>query len=195
MKKFALIFSCCLFAFAASCGTAPKTAYEKSEQTKMRESGEPEKQEVKDDGIKESGIHNLSNGDRYIGGFKDNKKCGEGEYIYANGDVYEGSVKLGNITGNGRKTTKSAVYTGEFLNGEYHGLGRLTGKNGIVKYGMWHQGRLAKQLPIPENDDTEIEEEGNSDSEETEEPSEDQESEETSENQKIEMAESPKDQE
>ena len=67
---------------------------------------------------------------------------------------------------------KSGVYEGEFLNGSFHGMGKFTGKNGLVRYGVWHHGNLAKQLPMPkEGEEGEVEsvssDEDESESEET----------------------------
>ena len=62
---------------------------------------------------------------------------------------------------------KSGVYEGEFLNGSFHGMGKFTGKNGLVRYGVWHHGNFAKQLPIPKEGE-EGEESVSSDEEESE---------------------------
>ena len=90
------------------------------------------------------------NGDVYTGDFEADNPDGMGRYVFANGDVYEGEIKQGALTGNGKKIMKSGVYEGEFLNGAYHGMGKFTGKNGLVRYGVWHHGSLANQLPLPE---------------------------------------------
>ena len=76
---------------------------------------------------------------------------GKGKYTYKNGDVYEGRVKAGKITGKGRKTTKSGIYEGEFKDGAFEGIGRFTGNDGSLRYGMWHAGKFAKPLQMPEN--------------------------------------------
>ena len=47
------------------------------------------------------GIKVLSNGDKYVGSFKDNKYNGKGTYTSASGEVYIGSFKRGQRHGYG----------------------------------------------------------------------------------------------
>ena len=93
MKKVICIFCCFLCFVLCSCGSADKKTSRKKEAPVKSEAEDVDKDA--DNGITENGIHNLPNGDRYIGGFKDHKKYGEGEYIYANGDRYKGFFENG----------------------------------------------------------------------------------------------------
>ena len=105
MKKI-LCFLCC-FLFLLSCGTAEKKTTPKK--TPVKQENVSDKKKDADDGITENGIHNLPNGDRYIGGFKNHKKFGEGEYIYANGDRYKGFFANGHYNGQGELTLKDGT--------------------------------------------------------------------------------------
>ena len=54
------------------------------------------------------GTYTYANGDKYVGGYKDDKMHGQGTYTYARGDKY----------------------VGEFKDGEFHGQGTYTFANG-----------------------------------------------------------------
>ena len=59
-------------------------------------------------------------GDKYVGGYKNNVKEGKGTYTYADG-------------------TK---YTGEYKNGVREGQGTYTFADGTTKTGIWKKGEL-----------------------------------------------------
>ena len=50
------------------------------------------------------GTHTWSDGEKYVGEFKDNSRHGQGTYTYANGDQYVGEFKEGEIHGHGTYT-------------------------------------------------------------------------------------------
>ena len=62
---------------------------------------------------------------------------------YANGDVYVGEVRNGELNGQGTYTNVDGdVYVGEFRDGIAHGEGTLTLADGRVKEGIWENGRF-----------------------------------------------------
>ncbi len=66
-------------------------------------------------------------GDVYIGEFKDNKKNGQGTYIFANGDKYVGEYKDGVSHGQGTYTWADGNrYVGEFKDDKRSGQGIFT---------------------------------------------------------------------
>lgn len=50
------------------------------------------------------GVMIFSNGDRYEGYFRDDKRHGYGKYFWADGKTYEGEHKEGKRTGRGMRT-------------------------------------------------------------------------------------------
>ncbi|MED5385514.1 MAG: hypothetical protein VYA28_02685 [Pseudomonadota bacterium] len=62
---------------------------------------------------------------------------------YANGDVYVGEVRNGELNGQGTYTNVDGdVYVGEFRNGQYNGQGTFTFVDGRVSRGIWHDNEL-----------------------------------------------------
>ena len=67
---------------------------------------------------------------------------------YANGDVYVGEVRNGELNGQGTYTNVHGdVYVGEFREDLFNGQGTLTFADGRVSRGIWNNGEL-----ITEND-------------------------------------------
>ena len=60
----------------------------------------------------------------YTGDLKNDKKYGQGRFVYANGDVYEG----------------------QFKNDKQYGKGKLTMQNGTVQEGIWSGNRLTGEV-------------------------------------------------
>ena len=140
MKKIVILTLLFMLMFMFGCKT--EVVYVKSKQTKMKEQGiDPNKQEKKDPEITDIGVHRLPNGDKYIGGFKDRKKFGEGEYIYKNGDKYKGFCEEGVFNGYGELTLKNGVvYKGQFKDGLKEGDGTLFFPSGSRYEGLrWCQ--------------------------------------------------------
>ena len=103
------------------------------------------------------------NGDRYTGSFKNGQFRGhgrlefsggavyEGEFTngaitgagtlhYANGDRYTGKLIFGRAHGQGVLETRGSRYEGEFRDDRYHGMGKLTDKDGNVYTGAFADG-------------------------------------------------------
>ena len=72
-----------------------------------------------------------TNGDEYLGEFRENLYSGYGKLIYAlTGNIYEGEFKNGVPEGRGKLTEAAStgnVYTGGFKDGKKHGEFTLTG--------------------------------------------------------------------
>ena len=96
------------------------------------------------DGLKHgAGVYVWDNGDRYDGGFSQDRPDGRGKYHFANGDTYEGEVKAGVIVGRGSYATKTGdVFDGSFSGGKPHGVGVYRFANGDRYEGEMDQGRL-----------------------------------------------------
>jgi hypothetical protein len=70
-------------------------------------------------------------GDRYSGGFKDDKKHGEGKYTFANGNSYSGQFAFDKRHGTGRYSWMCGdEYDGEWVEGRMHGRGVTAYANG-----------------------------------------------------------------
>jgi hypothetical protein len=82
---------------------------------------------------------------RYVGGWKDDKKHGEGTHHYRKGDTYEGSWKDGKRHGYGTYTyhnEKSAEYKGNWEKDEKHGKGVMEFTNGDKYDGHWKNNKM-----------------------------------------------------
>ena len=88
------------------------------------------------------GIMTYTNGDRYEGDWKYDKKHGVGIMTYANGDRYEGDWNDGHRHyGKGIMTyTNGDEYDGFWRNDKKHGVGIMTYANGDRYEGDWHDG-------------------------------------------------------
>nr|XP_027069832.1 phosphatidylinositol 4-phosphate 5-kinase 9 isoform X2 [Coffea arabica] len=66
---------------------------------------------------------------------------GPGKYTWANGNVYLGNLKGGNMSGKGTLTwTNGDSYEGNWLNGMMHGFGIYTWSDGGCYIGTWTRG-------------------------------------------------------
>lgn len=73
------------------------------------------------------GEYRWTNGEVYRGEYRDDKRHGHGTYQFENGDVYDGEWSQDKRTGVGTFTYEggTAVYKGEFVDGNFHGQGEL----------------------------------------------------------------------
>jgi hypothetical protein len=75
------------------------------------------------------GSNTFTNGDKYVGEYKDDKIDGQGTYTFANGNKY----------------------VGEFKDGKYNGKGTLYSSNGsVINQGLWADGKLVSSAPVPQ---------------------------------------------
>jgi hypothetical protein len=71
------------------------------------------------------------NGDKYVGGFKDGKRHGQGTFFFAAGSKYVGEFKDGKKHGQGTLTfTSGNRYVGEWRDDQKHGQGVFIVANG-----------------------------------------------------------------
>jgi hypothetical protein len=66
----------------------------------------------------------LPDGSKYVGGWKDAKKHGQGTYTWLSGHKY----------------------VGEFKDGKKHGQGTLTSVDGTVQHGIWGNDKFVKTI-------------------------------------------------
>ena len=97
--------------------------------------GDEYKGQLKDKNIYDGkGEYYYSNGDKYIGEYKNNKKEGLGIYYYKEGDKYEGEYKNDQMDGRGvyiyNELEEGLKYEGDWKNGLKEGKGIYTLKNG-----------------------------------------------------------------
>uniref|UniRef100_A0A6C0I6S1 MORN repeat-containing protein n=1 Tax=viral metagenome TaxID=1070528 RepID=A0A6C0I6S1_9ZZZZ len=93
------------------------------------------------------GTMKFSNGDIYEGDFVVDKMSGHGKLTYKNGDVYDGNWANDRPNGIGTYTYDvsqvlpghydRAKYVGHFLDGKFHGQGRMEYTHGEVYEGEW----------------------------------------------------------
>ena len=87
-----------------------------------------------------------SNGDKYVGAFKDGKREGYGTYTYANGDRYVGEFKNNKYDGIGRLTYADGwKRVGEYKDGKRQGVGIVYDPSGQVDgSGYYHNDQIAR---------------------------------------------------
>ena len=77
------------------------------------------------------GTYTWSDGQKYVGEFKDNKSNGQGTFTFPNGDKYVGDHKDNKFNGQGTFTfPDGAKYVGEFKDNKFNGQGTITFANG-----------------------------------------------------------------
>lgn len=83
-----------------------------------------------------------SNGDEYIGNWKNNKQHGQGYYTFKTGGKYSGEYKDGYRHGTGTYTwADGEKYSGQWMNDKQHGEGTYFYSNGTTKTGVWKNGQ------------------------------------------------------
>lgn len=114
-------------------------------------------EEYKSDGVYEydllpSGRPNRSHvkityntGDVYEGSLKRGQLSGIGKYYWKDGGVYEGNLHKGILSGNGKYTAANGdIYEGNFKNNKYDGQGKYIWEDGSVFEGTFKDGQLLK---------------------------------------------------
>jgi len=84
------------------------------------------------------GTHSYSNGDKYVGEWKNGKKNGQGTYFWNDGNTYIGEFKNGEFYGQGtRYWNNGDKYVGEWKNGKKNGQGTYYYSSGNKYVGEW----------------------------------------------------------
>ena len=84
------------------------------------------------------GTYTFSDGDKYVGEFKNGKYHGQGTITYASGDKYVGEYKDDKRDGQGTYTFANGnKYVGEFKDGKYHGQGAYLFSDGRKEIGEY----------------------------------------------------------
>uniref|UniRef100_A0A7S1QV67 Uncharacterized protein n=1 Tax=Neobodo designis TaxID=312471 RepID=A0A7S1QV67_NEODS len=87
-------------------------------------------------------FHYAAEGDRYTGGFQDDKKHGGGKYTFANGNSYGGEFACDKRHGRGKYSWMCGdEYDGEWLEGRMHGQGVTAYANGNKYVGSFVEDR------------------------------------------------------
>ena len=79
-------------------------------------------------------------GNKYIGGWKEDKFNGYGRIISKNGEYYEGEWVNGVMEGNGKYNNKEYTYIGNFKNNKFNGKGKIKYNNGMIYEGNFENG-------------------------------------------------------
>ena len=89
------------------------------------------------------GTYYYANSTKYEGNFADNKRNGEGTFYYANGSIYKGNWKDDNINGFGIYSFASGnKYEGNFVDGNRNGEGTFCYSNGSTYKGNWKDDKI-----------------------------------------------------
>ena len=91
------------------------------------------------------GIFYDSNGNKYMGEWKEDKFDGKGRILSVKGDCYEGDFKEGLIEGNGMfiSTGGGYNYLGEFKNNKFDGKGKLIFDDNTTYEGLFSKGYIS----------------------------------------------------
>ena len=86
--------------------------------------------EYKDGKFNGQGTYTFANGNKYVGEFKDNNYNGQGTMTYADGGSYVGEWKDDKRHGQGIENYSNGnIYEGDYLNDRWHGDGVFYGKD------------------------------------------------------------------
>ena len=92
------------------------------------------------------GTYTWSDGQKYVGEFKDDKFNGQGTLTFANGNKYVGEFKDDEREGQGTFTFANGnKYVGEFKDDKREGQGTFTFANGKIKEGIWENDKLVRE--------------------------------------------------
>jgi len=92
-----------------------------------------------------------TDGNRYVGEFRDGKYHGQGTYTFADGHKYVGEFRDGLHHGQGTYTFPDGhKYVGEFRGDKFHGRGILTFNDGRSPLeGIWERHKFVSAERIP----------------------------------------------
>ncbi|MFM9992812.1 MAG: caspase family protein [Burkholderiaceae bacterium] len=98
--------------------------------------------EFKDDKFNGQGTYTWINGSKYVGEWKDDQRNGQGTFTFADGAKYVGELKDGNRNGQGTFTfADGSKYVGEFKDGNSNGQGTFTFADGSKYVGEFKDGK------------------------------------------------------
>ncbi|KYQ89517.1 hypothetical protein DLAC_09465 [Tieghemostelium lacteum] len=111
--------------------------------TVKSKSGSVYEGQVSDTGIPNGfGELQLSNGDFFLGMFKDGRREGRGRLVCKNGNHFDGDWENDQRNGSGKWITAEGItHEGQWKNDELHGYGIYSTKDFEIK-GLWVQGKL-----------------------------------------------------
>ncbi|XVF45760.1 hypothetical protein PTKIN_Ptkin02bG0232000 [Pterospermum kingtungense] len=93
---------------------------------------------ISEENVERLSEKSFSNGDFYIGEFKETLPHGKGKYTWLDGTVYDGDWEAGKLTGKGLLLWPSgAKYNGDISGGYLHGSGTFTAPDGSIYEGQW----------------------------------------------------------
>ena len=94
------------------------------------------------------GAKNFSDGSKYVGQLKDDKRDGQGIHTLANGDKYEGKWKDDKRNGHGTVTSSSGdKFVGEWKNDDKQGFGAVFHADGLLAFsGQWQNGSYVNEV-------------------------------------------------
>jgi hypothetical protein len=96
------------------------------------------------------GTYTYTNGDKYVGGYKDDLRNGQGTYTFANGENYVGEFKDDLRNGQGTYTFANGEnYVGKFKDDLWNGQGTYTFANGTVEEGIWKDDEFQYEQKTP----------------------------------------------
>lgn len=99
--------------------------------------------EFKNGKIEGEGMFYFSNGNLYIGNWRDYRPQGKGRMTYGNGDIYFGNFEQSKIQGIGTmEFANGNIYDGEWSDGKPHGKGTFRKANGDLYDGDLRNGQL-----------------------------------------------------
>lgn len=102
--------------------------------------------EWKDGKFSGIGTYNFLDGAKYVGDWKNDKRNGQGTGTWTNGVKYVGEYKDDIISGQGVFTwPDGSKYIGEFKNSKKNGQGTYTWPNGYKYVGEWKEGQMDGQ--------------------------------------------------
>ncbi len=104
------------------------------------------------------GTQTWSDGDKYVGEYKDGKRHGQGTYTWSDGEKHVGEYENGKAHGQGTKTYPAGhyevlknhgivyfdKYVGEWVNNERHGQGTITLADGTEHVTEWKNDKFEK---------------------------------------------------
>ena len=97
------------------------------------------------------GTFNFSDGAKYVGEYRDDKRTGQGTYTWPNGDKYVGEYRDGKRTGQGTFTwPNGAKYVGEYRDGKQNGQGTAYNRDGaVIRNGIWQNDEFIAANALP----------------------------------------------